>query len=66
MVKNGKNGVTTHDIDISKDAGGLESTGYVYIGSDPENQSKFNVTDEDGQRDHTTVKLIREDIEDLL
>ena len=28
--------------------------------------SIFDVDDEDGQREHTTVKLIREDIEDLI
>ena len=53
-------------IDISKDVGGLESTGYVYIGEDPDTQGSFDTEDEDGQRQFTTVKLIREDIEDLL
>jgi len=53
-------------LDLSKSAGGLESTGYVYIGDDPNSQDAFDVEDEDGQRDFTTVKLIREDIEDLL
>ena len=53
-------------LDINKDAGGLQSTGYVYIGEDPDSVDGFDVDDEDGQREHTTVKLIREDIEDLI
>ena len=53
-------------LDLGKDSGALESTGYVYIGEDPDSQDAFDVEDEDGQRDFTTVKLIREDIEDLL
>mgnify|MGYP001169507821 CR=1 FL=1 len=53
-------------LDLGKDSGALESTGYVYIGEDPDSQDGFDVEDEDGQRDFTTVKLIREDIEDLL
>ena len=71
-----RNGVKTKKIDISKSidrrppnvstTGGLESTGYVYIGEDPEEQSQFDVTDEDGQKEFTTVKLFRDDIEDLL
>jgi len=61
-----QNGVLTKAIDISKDIGNLESTGYVYIGSDPEHQESFDVDDESGQRTFTTVKLFRDDIEDLL
>jgi hypothetical protein len=53
-------------LDIGKDVGGLESTGYVYIGEDPDSQGGFNVEDEDGQREYTTVKLFAEDIERLL
>tara|TARA_R100000005_G_C4868659_1_gene126286 strand:+ start:66 stop:611 length:546 start_codon:yes stop_codon:yes gene_type:complete len=53
-------------LDLGKDDGGLESTGYVFIGEDPDSQDDFDVEDEDGQREFTTVKLIREDIEDLL
>ena len=52
--------------DSDNERGGLESTGYVFIGEDPDSQEEFDVTDEDGQREFTTVKLIREDIEDLL
>ena len=51
---------------MNKDDGALESTGYVFIGEDPESKEVFDVDDEDGQREHTTVKLIREDIEDLI
>jgi len=36
------------------------------VGDDPESQSVFDVDDEDGQRQFTTVKLIREDVEDLI
>lgn len=61
-----KGGATLPGLDLGKDAGGLESTGYVYIGEDPDSQDGFNVGDEDGQREFTTVKLIREDIEGLL
>ena len=59
-------GVTVPPTDVSKDDGGLESTGYVFIGDPPDSESDFDVGDEDGQRTFTTVKLIREDIEDLL
>ena len=53
-------------MDLGKDSGGLESTGYVFIGEDPDSQDSFDVDDEDGQKEFTTVKLIRDDIEDLL
>ena len=53
-------------LDLNKDGGGLESTGYVFIGEPPDSEDDFDVEDEDGQREFTTVKLIREDIEDLL
>ena len=65
-VTNGTNGVLTKAIDVGKDVGGLESTGYVYIGEDPDSQDGFDVADEDGQRRFTEVKLIREDIDVLL
>jgi len=66
-----KGGANLPGLNLSKDGqqgkeGGLISQGYVYIGEDPESQESFDVNDEDGQRDFTTVKLIREDIEDLL
>ena len=53
-------------INITKESGGLEATGYVYIGEDPESQDEFNNEDEAGQRQFTTVKIIKEDIEELL
>ena len=62
-------GVLTKDIDVNKtdgETGNLQSTGYVYIGKDPDSQGGFDVTDEAGQKEFTTVKLIRDDIEDLL
>ena len=58
--------VLTKPMNIGKAAGGLNSSGYVYIGEDPDSQRKFNVEDEDGQRRYTSVELFREDIEDLL
>tara|TARA_Y100000361_G_scaffold22626_1_gene17833 strand:+ start:119 stop:694 length:576 start_codon:yes stop_codon:yes gene_type:complete len=67
----GKEGALLPSIDISKDGrlgkeGGLISNGYVFIGEDPDSQEQFNVDDEQGQKEYTTVKLFREDIEELL
>ena len=59
-------GATLPGLDLAKDDGGLEATGYVYIGEDPDSQRGFDVEDDEGQRDNTTVKIFREDIEDLL
>jgi hypothetical protein len=53
-------------LDLSKDDGGLESSGYVFIGEDPDSQEVFDVSDAEGQRTHTTVKLLPEDIERIL
>jgi hypothetical protein len=53
-------------LDLGKDDGGLESTGYVYIGEDPDSQAAFDVEDEDGQREFTTVKLLHEDADELM
>jgi len=53
-------------LDLGKDSGGLNSAGYVYIGEDPDSQDGFDVENEDGQRENTTVKLSVEDIEELL
>jgi len=53
-------------LDLGKDDGALESTGYVFIGEDPDSESDFDVEDESGQKEFTTVKLFRDDIEDLL
>lgn len=61
-----KGGSILPGLNLGKDDGGLESTGYVYIGEDPDSQGSFDVEDEDGQRDNTTVKLIKEDMEDIL
>ena len=61
-----KGGSTLPGLNLGKDDGGLQSTGYVYIGEDPDSQGSFDVEDEDGQRDNTTVKLIKEDMEDIL
>ena len=71
-VIKGKDGVITKEVDVNKQpinrihTGMLQSTGYVYIGQDPNSQDGFDVEGEDGQREYTTVKLIRDDIEDLL
>jgi hypothetical protein len=61
----GEGGAKLVGLDIGKDSGGLESTGYVFIGTDPDSQEQFDVEDEDGQREYTTVKLFAEDIEEL-
>jgi len=53
-------------LNINKDGGGLQSTGYVFIGNEPDSQDDFDVEDENGQKEFTTVKLFRDDIEDLL
>ena len=59
-------GSTLQPLDISKGSGGLESTGYVFIGEPPDSQSDFNVDDEDGQKTFTTVKFFRDDNESLI
>jgi hypothetical protein len=51
-------------LDLGKDSGGLEAAGYVYIGEDPDSQGGFDVEDEDGQRDYTTVQIFRDDLEE--
>jgi hypothetical protein len=64
-----RNGVLTKTVDVNKDGGNtgiLQSTGYVYIGEDPDSQDDFDVEDENGQREFTTVKLFRDDIEEFL
>ena len=46
MIAGGTNGVLTKNIDVNKsggDTGILESTGYVYIGGDPNSQDEFDV-----------------------
>ena len=59
-------GCTAQEIDLSKDDGGLQSTGYVFVGEDPDSQSAFDVTSESGQIRYTKVKLLRgDDWEDL-
>ena len=59
-------GGTLPGLDLGKDDGGLEATGYVYIGDDPVSQDGFDVEDIEGQKEFTTVKLLRDDIEDLI
>ena len=69
MIAGDSNVVLTKNIDVNKsggDTGILESTGYVYIGGDPNSQDEFDVNTLDGIRDFTRVELFREDIEDLL
>ena len=53
-------------LDLSKQEGGLQSTGYAFIGEDPDSQGGFNVDDEDGQRDFTTIKLLDEDARKII
>ena len=54
-------GSTLPGPDINKDDGGLEANGFVFIGEDPETQNSFDVSDEDGQREFTTVILNEDD-----
>jgi len=62
-----KAGATLRRVEVNKDDGtGLESTGYTYIGDDPESEENFDVEDRVGTREHTTVKLLPEDIKELL
>ena len=77
-VQGGLGGGTLAKLNLEKDSnvtspdfttnigGGLDSTGYVFIGDDPSSQETFDVNDEDGQRENTNVKLFREDIEEFL
>ena len=62
-LQGGTNGVLTQPMNIGKDAGGLDSTGYVFIGDDPDSQGGFDVSDNDGQIEFTKVKLIKENID---
>ena len=59
-------GAKLSGLELGKDSGGLESIGYVYIGEDPDSVDGFDVDDEDGQRENTTVHLSIEDIGDLI
>ena len=55
-LQGGTSGVLTQPMNIGKDAGGLDSTGYVFIGDDPDSQGGFDVSDNDGQIEFTKVK----------
>ena len=59
-------GATLPALNLGKEDGGLESTGYVFIGNEPDSQDDFNVDSKSGQREFTTVKLIPEDGDKLL
>tara|TARA_R100000005_G_C4990555_1_gene197993 strand:+ start:135 stop:698 length:564 start_codon:yes stop_codon:yes gene_type:complete len=59
-------GSTLPGMDLSKDDGALDGTGYCVIGEDPESQGSFDVEDIDGQRTFTEVRLDPEDMEDLV
>ena len=53
-------------LNLGKNDGGLEAHGYVFIGEDPDTQDAFDVEDEDGQREYTTVKLLSDDASELV
>ena len=59
-------GADLQGLDLHKGAGKLESTGYAYVGEDPESQDAFDVSDVGGQRTFTKVKLIKDDIGHLI
>jgi hypothetical protein len=68
-VVQGKDGILTDEIDVDKRGAPtdiLEATGYAYIGEDPDSQDGFDVDDRFGQQQFTTVKLLPEDILDIL
>tara|TARA_B100000287_G_scaffold336834_1_gene322569 strand:+ start:345 stop:863 length:519 start_codon:yes stop_codon:yes gene_type:complete len=58
-LSGGKKGVKTK-INIEKQRGGLKSTGYTYIGTDPDSQKEFNVSDTNNQTRYTNVEFIRD------
>ena len=65
-LNNGINGVLTKDIDVGTDGGTtgiLKSTGYAFIGGNPDSQDAFDVSDEGGQKDFTEVRFFRDDNE---
>ena len=53
-------------LELGKDDGGLECVGYVYIGDEPDSVDSIDVSDEQGQTTNTTVKLLLNNIEDLV
>ena len=59
-------GANLPGLNLGKDSGGLDSTGYVFIGDDPDSERGFDVDDKEGQSTFTKVKLLRQNIEDLL
>ena len=59
-------GYKTIQIDTNKNNGALKSTGYAFVGDDPNSQDSFDVDDRFGQRIFTKVKLLPEDIARLL
>ena len=70
-VSKGDLGVITKDIDVAVGGGttgNLESTGYAFIGSDPNSQGNFgSINSPDGSElPQTSVELFKDDIEDLL
>ena len=61
-----KDGATAQALNLGKDLNGLQATGYVYIGDDPQAQTGFNVEDEDGQRQFTSVQLFKDDAQGII
>jgi len=61
-----KGGSILPPLNLGKDDGGLDSTGYAFIGEPPDTEDDFDIEDDNGQREFTTVKLFRDDIEDIL
>ena len=65
----GEQGVLTKQVEVDKfggKTGNLTATGYSFIGKDPDSQDGFDVDDKYGQQEFTTVKLLPEDILELL
>jgi len=57
-----KGGSTLPGLNLNKNDGTINSTGYVFVGEDPDSQNEFDVSAENGQIDHTAVKLLKDNI----
>ena len=57
-----KGGSTMPGLKLNKNDGTVNSTGYVFVGNDPDSQNEFDVSNQNGQIENTTVKLIRDNI----
>ena len=61
-----ENGYKTQKININKTNGGLQSSGYAFVGNDPESKDSFNVENKFNQKLFTKVKLLPDEMGKLL